>query len=61
MTRFERTGPTVPGWIRDSVRREEEAWPPVFLAAGAALAVLTNVLLGAILWTSGPAVYYALP
>ena len=61
MTRSERTGPTVPAWIRETVRLHEDAWPPRVLAAMAACAFAAGLLLGVILWTSDPAVYYALP
>lgn len=61
MTPSELIGPTVPAWIRETVRRHEDAWPPATLAAGAALVLAAQLLLGVILWTSEPAVYYALP
>ena len=61
MTPFEGTGPTVPGWIREAVRGQEEAWPVRLLAAGAAFALGTGLLWGVILWTSDAAVYYAHP
>ena len=61
MTRFETTGPTVPGWMREAVRAQEEAWPLRLLAAGAACAFAAGLLTGVILWTTDAAVYYALP
>jgi hypothetical protein len=61
MTRFEITGPTVPGWMRETVRGQEEAWPLRLLAAGAACALAAGLLSGVILWMSNAAVYYALP
>ena len=61
MTRFETIGQTVPGWMRETVRGEEEAWPLRLLAAGAACALAAGLVAGVILWTSDAAVYYALP
>ena len=55
------TGPTVPGWIDEQVSRLEEAWPPLVLAAGTAAAILIELALGVILWTSDAPVFYALP
>lgn len=61
MTRFGGIGPTVPGWIRETVRRHEESWPVLVLAAATALALLTGLFAGMLLWTSDAPVYYALP
>ena len=55
------TGPTAPAWIHDQVVRLEEAWPTLVLAAGTAIALLTELTLGVILWTSAASVYYARP
>ena len=61
MRKSEATGPTVPGWIRETVRRHEEAWPFRLLAAASAVALAAGLLSGVILWTSHAAVFYALP
>jgi hypothetical protein len=55
------TGPIVPGWIRETVRRHEETWPVLVLAAAVAAAVAAGLLAGVMLWTSDAPVYYALP
>ena len=61
MTSRGNTGPTAPGWIHEQVARLEEAWPPLVLASGTALVILVQLWFGEILWTSEPAVFYALP
>lgn len=61
MTRFVGTGPTVPGWIRETVRRHEEAWPVLVLTAAAAVVLLSGLVAGMLLWISDAPVYYALP
>jgi hypothetical protein len=61
MTRFGVTGATVPGWIRETVRRHEEAWPVLVLTAAAAVVVLSGLVAGMPLWISDAPVYYALP
>lgn len=61
MTSFESTGPTVPGWIREEVFRLERAWPPMVLAAGTALVMLAELVLGSALWSAVACAYYAQP
>ena len=61
MRRSEATGPIVPGWIREAVRRQEEAWPFRLLAAAAVVALAAGLLSGVTLWTSRAAVFYAFP
>ena len=55
------TGPTVPGWIRDEIARQEEIWPRLALAAGMCAAIATNLAMGALIWTADAVVYYARP
>jgi hypothetical protein len=55
------TGPIVPAWIRDEVARREESWPRLALAAGMAVAIATNLTMGALIWTANAVVYYAHP
>ena len=55
------TGPTVPGWIREQVGLHERAWPLVFLGFAVALSIVIAILLGVLIWTASPAVYYARP
>lgn len=55
------TGSTVPAWIDEQVRLHEEAWPPRVLAAALAGAAAATLTLLGVLWSAGPAVYYALP
>lgn len=55
------TGPTVPAWIRERIDLHEQHWPLAVLAAGAALSILVALILGVLIWTADPAVYYARP
>ena len=59
MTPHASTGPAAPAWIRDRIARQRAAWPWAVLAAGTAAVILGGLLLGMLLWTSEPAVYYA--
>ena len=61
MTLPVRTGTTCPDWIRDRVRRHEEAWPHRALAAALVAVMFLVLILGALLWTATAAVYYAQP
>ena len=61
MTSSPNTGPIVPGWIRDEIARHEESWPHWTLAAELAAAILLNVAMGVLVWTSDAVVYYARP
>ncbi len=55
------TGPTVPGWIRERIEHHERSWPLALLIAGLTLSILIAVVLGVLIWTASPAVYYARP
>ena len=55
------TGPSAPGWVRETIRRHEQIWPVLVLAAATAAALAAGLTAGAILWTSPASVYYALP
>ena len=61
MTRRASTGQTAPAWIRDRIARHQAAWPWAVLAAGMAMVILGSLVLGMLLWTSEPVVYYARP
>ena len=61
MTQCGGTGPTVPGWIRETARRHEEAWPVLVLTAAAAVVFLSGLVAGMLLWIAEAPVYYALP
>lgn len=61
MSRCANTGPTVPGWVRDEIRRHEAEWPLWILAGAAGAALGAVLLMGVLLWTSGEAVYYVRP
>lgn len=61
MTRCGSTGATAPAWIRETVRRYEDAWPPLVLAALVGAALLIGLCCGGLLWISDAPVYYALP
>jgi hypothetical protein len=55
------TGPTVPGWIREEIARHEQIWPLMTVIAGMAATIVTDLVLGALIWTSESVVYYARP
>ena len=55
------TGPTVPGWIRERIRRHEAAWIQGLLAAGAAVALTAGAAAGIWICAAEPIVYYARP
>lgn len=61
MTSRENTGSTVPAWILERAESLEAAWPPQVLAAGTALVILAEAVLGVIWWTADGPVYYAHP
>ena len=55
------TGAIVPGWVRETIRRHEQNWPVLVLAAATAAALAAGLTAGAILWTSSAPVYYGPP
>ncbi len=61
MTPSTSTGPTVPGWIHDAIERYEAGWPLLVLSAGSGVTIAVQVWMGAMIWTSEAAVYYARP
>lgn len=61
MTRSANTGATVPGWIRDEIRRLEQAWPCWVLAGAAGAIALLELILGVALWRAEADLYYLRP
>ncbi len=61
MKRCGNTGPTVPGWIRDEIARQEGTWPLAALSAGLGILILLEGILGAMLWSAQAWVVYASP
>jgi hypothetical protein len=61
MRSFGNTGPTVPAWISERIRRREEAWPLAVLSAGLVAVLALSAAAGVWIWTSDASVVYALP